>query len=344
MFRYRHRYLWVLLLAVYSLVNTLYVEALVYYQLPVAEWELLAFFGTVILLIWEGNRLVELAVPRLQHWFGGKLHPLVLLFAGGILITALAVVPLTLGLAYGYHHWALDRVWLTLKLALTFAFRVNLFLHIINAMVYLLQREREAQLAAEQFKKASAQAQFASLRTQVNPHFLFNTLNVLSSLVQKDPLLANDFIEELAKVYRYVLQNFEKELVDLGSELAFIHSYVYLLEKRFHDGVRVEVNVPPAYLGHFVMPLALQMLVENAIKHNVSSKNRPLLVQISVDDTGYLCVRNNLQPKLEKEISTQLGLDNLDRRYKYIANRRIVKQVEPKHFVVKVPILELTEI
>ncbi len=344
MFSYRYRYVWILLLAVYSFVNTLYVEAPVYYQLPVAEWELLAFFGTVILLIWEGNRLIERAVPWLQHRMGGKVHPLVILFVGGILVTVLAVVPLTLGLAHGYHHWALGRVWLTLKLALTFGFRVNLFLHTINAMVYLLQRQREAQLAAEQFKKASAQAQFASLRTQVNPHFLFNTLNVLSSLVQKDPTLANDFIEELAKVYRYVLQNFEKELVDLGSELAFIQSYVYLLEKRFRDGVRVEVDVPPIYFGYFVLPLALQMLVENAIKHNVGSKTRPLLVQITVDGAGYLCVRNNLQPKLEKEISTHLGLDNLDRRYEYIANRKIVTQIEPKHFTVKVPILELTEI
>jgi sensor histidine kinase YesM len=343
MFAHRYRYLFVLMLGGYSFVNTLYVEALAHYGLSMSLVELLAYFIVLVLLIWEGNRLVEHHLARLGRWFGPRAHPLLLMFGASILVTLAAVVPLSLGLAHWYHGWSWAASVLPLKLALTLGFRINLFLNTVNAIGYLLQQQREAQLDAERSKKIGAQAQYQALRNQVNPHFLFNSLNVLSSLVHKDQAVATEFIEQLATVYRYVLQNFEKELVEVRAELAFMRSYVFLLEKRFGEGLRVEIDVPPAYGGFYVLPLALQMLVENAIKHNVSSRARPLRVLVKVDEQGYLAVSNNRQPKLEKETSTQIGLENIARRYQYITKQNIVRQEDADHFVVKLPIIQLIE-
>jgi two-component system, LytTR family, sensor kinase len=343
MFAHRYRYLFVLLLGGYSFVNTLYVEALAHYGLPMNLGELLAYLVVLVLLIWEGNRLAESQLPRLRRWFGPRAHPLLLMFGASIVVTLAAVVPLSLGLAHWYHGWSWAASALPLKLALTLGFRINLFLNTVNAIAYLLQQQREAQLDAERSKKIGAQAQYQALRNQVNPHFLFNSLNVLSSLVNKDQATATEFIEQLATVYRYVLQNFEKELVELRSELAFMRSYVFLLEKRFGEGLRVEIDVPPAFGGFYVLPLALQMLVENAIKHNVCSRARPLHVRLEVDEQGYLAVRNNRQPKLEKETSTQIGLENIARRYQYITKQNIVRQEDADCFIVKLPIIQLIE-
>jgi len=342
MFSHRYRYLFILLLGGYSFVNTLYVEALDHYDITMPDWELLVYFMVLVLLLWEGNHLVERGLPWLSSQLGPQVHPLAIMFVASIVVTVLAVVPLSLALSHWYHAWSWETSSLPLKLAITLGFRINLFLNTLNAMAYLLQQQREAQLDAERFKKISAQAQYQSLRNQVNPHFLFNSLNVLAALVYKDQAVANEFIEELATVYRYVLQNFEKELVDLRSELAFMRSYTFLLEKRFGAGLRVEVDVPPPYEEYYILPLALQMLVENAIKHNVSSQARPLIVKVSIDPAGYLSVRNNLQPKLEKENSTQIGLENIARRYQYITKQNIVKLVESGSFTVKLPIVQLT--
>ena len=345
MFAHRYRYLFIILIAAYSYLNTAYVEALEYYRIPLAMWEVLLFFAFMVFCIWEGNRLLDKRLPGIRRWLkrasGREFHPLLIMFGGSILLTALVVsVPAYLLARYQLHYtWA--QTAMPMKLAMTLGFRVNLFLNTLNAIAFFLRQQREAQLEAERSKKISVQAQYESLKNQVNPHFLFNNLNVLSTLVYKNQETASEFIGELAKVYRYVLQNSEKELTELGTELAFIRSYVYLLEKRFGNNLTVEIDIPQRYENHCIVPVALQMLIENAIKHNISSKNHPLLIRVFIDADNRLVVRNNLQPKLEKEPSTRIGLDNIARRYQFAGRQSIAIEREPEFFTVRLPLLQL---
>ncbi len=345
MFSHRYRYLFIVFIAVYSYVNTLYVEALAYYKIPLQGWELLAFFIFIVFCFWEGNRWIEQQAARIRKVLlpvtGREIHPLLVMFGGSILLTFLVVViPAYLVARYKFdYNW--QQMTMPLKLALTLGFRVNLFLNTLHAIFFFLRQQREAQLEAERLKKISAQAQFQSLKNQVNPHFLFNNLNVLSTLVYKDPAVASEFIEELAKVYRYVLQNFEKELIELHTELDFIRSYRYLLEKRFGNSLQITIEVPEKFYNHCIVPVALQMLIENAIKHNVGSRNRPLHIYVYVDDNQQLVVRNNQQLKQEKEVSTQIGLENISQRYQFVSRQTITVLQEIDYFTIKLPLLQL---
>jgi LytS/YehU family sensor histidine kinase len=244
-------------------------------------------------------------------------------------------------LARYYLHLSPSGMHLPVKITMAFAFRINLFLNTINAIFFLLQQVRDSQLEAERFRKISAQAQFQSLKDQVNPHFLFNSLNVLSSLVHKDAEASTEFIDQLARVYRYLLKQYDKELVEVGSEMEFIYSYVYLLEKRFGNSLRVQMEVPEEYLSLYIVPVALQMLFENAIKHNVSSRSRPLVITVTVDSSPAITVINNLQPKLEKDPSTQIGLDNISRRYEFVTKRSVAVIQDENYFRVTLPLIRL---
>ncbi len=345
MFAHRYRYLFIVGIAVYSYANTLYVEALDYYQIPLQHWLILTLFIGIVWGIWEGNRMLEKLLPLMQAWVqrvsGRKPSYLVGMFSGSIILTFLVVaIPSWLVSRYQLHYtW--QQFQMPAKLVLTLGFRINLFLNTLNAIFFFLRQQREAQLEAERFKKISVQAQFQSLKSQVNPHFLFNSLNVLSTLVHKDPDVASEFIEELAKVYRYVLQNFEKELIELETELTFIESYVYLLEKRFGSSLQIELNIPSKFRTYYVVPVAIQMLIENAIKHNISSRNRPLHIYVYIDANNHLVVKNNLQLKPEKETSTQIGLENISKRYQFVSSQGIVIQQDKDFFTILLPLLHV---
>lgn len=340
-FGHKYRYWFMLLLGGYSFANTLFVEALTYYRLELPAWLALASFVGVVFLVWEGNRLIEKAVPALITRLPVPIHPLALQFVLGMLIVTITVTPLTWLLSTQYLEYSTAELQLALKITLVFAFRINLFLQTINVIFFFMQQFREKQLEAERFRKASAQAQFQSLKNQVNPHFLFNSLNVLSTLVTKDASAASEFIEQLAKVYRHILQQKDKELIDLRSELAFIRSYQYLLDKRFGDTLRLEIDIPEQYQDWHVVPVALQMLIENAIKHNVSSRNRPLTVRVSTNDSPALIVENNLQPKLDKEPSTLVGLDNIAKRYQFVTSQPVEVTQENNTFRVTLPLIQV---
>jgi two-component system, LytTR family, sensor kinase len=182
------------------------------------------------------------------------------------------------------------------------------------------------------------------VKNQVNPHFLFNNLNVLSGMIIKDNPEANHFIEEFSKVYRYILSNQEKELVELRSELEFIQPYVFLLQKRFNEGLTVVVNIPERYQSYHVVPAALQMLIENAIKHNIVSRNKPLYITIHANGNDTLIVSNNLQLRKTEEPSTKIGLQNIRKRYELITGRHIVVTETDNIFKVILPLLNLNQV
>jgi sensor histidine kinase YesM len=205
------------------------------------------------------------------------------------------------------------------------------------------ERTRELTRANTQLlklQKENLQSQFEVLKQQVNPHFLFNSLNVLSSLIKIDPDLAENFTEKLSMVYRYVLENKEKDVVTLDTELNFIRAYLFLLDIRFMHKIDVEINIHEAYHSHKILPLAMQLVIENAIKHNTFSKSEPLKIRIFVDDSQYLNIVNNLKIRETKLVSTGVGIQNIIRRYELVCDKKPEFFKTETEFVARIPLLQ----
>lgn len=192
---------------------------------------------------------------------------------------------------------------------------------IVNQAVYETEisfgRIRASQLEAEQLKKAQLQTQFDSLKEQVNPHFLFNNLNSLSSLIATDPNKAEEFVEEMSSVYRYLLRSNEEQLTTLQKELEFIESYNLLLKTRFASGFQPVMEIEEKMKEYLLPPMTLQLLIENAVKHNIVDPDSPLTVRIYTQD-GKLFVINNLQKKNKPVVSNKIGLSNIIQKYKLL--------------------------
>lgn len=341
MFSVRYRYGLIILLAIYSYLNILFTVGTALFDFDVSKLELFITLLAVVLFVWEMNRLVEVNLSRISAALKNKVHPLIVLFLGSLInvaivcIAVLALLYLVVGIDF-----PIQSSHATLLMA--FGFRVNLFLNCINAIVFYINRTKKAQLEAEQFKKISVEAQFEALRNQINPHFLFNSFNVLSSLVYKDADTSARFIAQLSIVYRYLLYNQEKKIVALHEELEFIRAYLFLLEIRFGENLIIKLGSLDGEQDFYVAPATLQMLIENAIKHNVVSKKNPLTIHI-YRDHDFLVISNNLQIKEVKEPSTQVGLKNIISRYVFLSNREVSVRTENNRFTVRIPLLELHE-
>ena len=204
------------------------------------------------------------------------------------------------------------------------------------------RRLEDVQLRAERLEKENVQAQFAALKSQVNPHFLFNSLSILSSLVYVDADLSEKFIDQLSRAYRYILEQKDNERVLLKTELEFIQAYRFLLNIRFENKFDVSVDVPESdQVRYSIAPLTLQLLVENAVKHNRMSAREPLEVHIFLDD-DCLVVENNLHPRPKSETSTGVGLQNIITRYTLLTDHPVWIGESDGKFVVKIPLLTQT--
>ncbi|MDX5346312.1 MAG: histidine kinase [Hymenobacteraceae bacterium] len=226
-----------------------------------------------------------------------------------------------------------------MKVVFVFGSMLFLFIHFIRSGIFFYNQWHKSLLKAEKLQKENAIAHFESLKNQVNPHFLFNSLNALSTLIYKDQDTAAKFVDQLSKVYRYVLENKDKELVKLKTELDFIESYLFLLKIRFRDNLLIHLNIPAHYLENMVAPLTLQMLIENAIKHNIVSRDEPLCIEIFVDEAEHIVIKNNLQRRHHHEGSTGLGLKNIVKRYSFITSKKVDIQVTATDFIAKLPLL-----
>lgn len=196
----------------------------------------------------------------------------------------------------------------------------------------------EANTKLLQVQKENLQSQFEVLKQQVNPHFLFNSLNVLSSLINKDAAKAQLFIDEFSQIYRYVLETIEKTVVTLGKELIFARSYIFLQQIRYGENLVFVVNLPSDLLGQYMPPLSLQVVLENAIKHNIVNESHMLNITI-VHDGSWLVVSNNIQPKITMGKTTGLGQKNLIKRYSLISETVPSFQVINNQYVVRLPLL-----
>lgn len=190
----------------------------------------------------------------------------------------------------------------------------------------------------EQLSKANRQSRILGLKSQVNPHFLFNSLNSLSSLIEEDEGKAEKFLDEMSKVYRYMLRNEEDELVQLRVEMSFVESYYYLLKTRYGDGLQITTNVSGAALGKCLPPLTLQCIIENAFTQNVMTKEDPLHIRIDTGSNGII-VRNNVQPKLiSRDRDIESGMDNLVTRYLLLHQSSVVIEDNDAERVIYLPL------
>ena len=188
---------------------------------------------------------------------------------------------------------------------------------------------------AEKSKAELDKYKYATLKNQINPHFLFNTLNVLSGLIYKDVDKADDFIGKLANIYRYVLDVQDEEVVSINQEIAFANDYLFLQSMRFGDHLQYEIT---AKSDKQTIPLALQLLIENALKHNAISEDAPLKIEIKIAD-DHIIVSNNINPKEEKLDSHEIGLENIKGRYQFLSDQAIIIENSDSHFSVALPIL-----
>lgn len=203
---------------------------------------------------------------------------------------------------------------------------------------YSLQKWRENALKASNLEKEKSQVQFDNLKNQLNPHFLFNSLTSLDSLIQENPPLARDFLQQLSKVFRYVLKSKEKGLVSLETELEFIKHYIGLLRTRFGESLQVKFSIAEEDLDLHITPVTLQILIENAIKHNVINENNPLIICVK-SEGNMLVIENNIQRKKQVESSNGQGLINLRALYSFLSEKEIMISEQENIFVVKIPLI-----
>ncbi|GAB4039617.1 sensor histidine kinase [Spirosoma jeollabukense] len=209
--------------------------------------------------------------------------------------------------------------------------------------LYLYRQWRVTYVEAEKLKKITLQTQLESLREQVKPHFLFNSLNTLQGLVMEDEKdQAVTFIINLSQVYRYLLQSNEQLVIPLAKELEFIRAYVDLLKTRFEKGLMLQIDIAPALLAYHLPPLTMQMLVENAVKHNRVSSRQPLTIRIYTDAAQNVVVVNTRQPKQSAVTSNRMGLTNIAAKYRLLNQADIIIHQTETTFQVSVPLLKTT--
>lgn len=208
---------------------------------------------------------------------------------------------------------------------------------------YFFAMWKHQAIETEAIKSRQLRTELDMLKNQVSPHFLFNSLNTLVALIHEDPVLAERFTKDLSHVYRYILQHKEKEVVELGTELDFTQAYINLMKVRFAESLNINVDVAPEHRHLLIAPLTLQLLLENALKHNVASAAKPLQVDIHVENGRTLVVRNSLHRKQGTVEGTGTGLNNVRQRYAYLSEREVDVIETREHFLVALPLMQLAE-
>jgi len=220
---------------------------------------------------------------------------------------------------------------------------MNVFLTFLNEGVAQFERYKTTLIETEQLKKEYLHSQLLGLKSQMNPHFLFNSLNTLSSLIHEDSDKAEDFLDHMSKVYRYLLRNNEDPLVSLQTEVDMVQSYYYLLKKRHCEALTIEIDIPRQYMDAEIPPLTLQMLVENTINQNTLTKNEPINIFIGVVN-GQIQISHNVQPKLYGTKENEEAIENIANKFRLLAQKEIEIIELPDKRVILLPLLEQKEL
>jgi two-component system LytT family sensor kinase len=215
---------------------------------------------------------------------------------------------------------------------------VNVMFYMFVHLLYQSSQNQQVGIELERTKADNLSAQYESLKQQVNPHFLFNSLNTLKYMVESHDKHSVDFILKLSDFYRFTLESRKLDLIMLSEELSILNAYLFLLKARFEEGIDLVIEIDPKYHSSYIPPFTLQLLIENCIKHNIVSLDRPLHIRL-YSEKECLVVANRLQLKRTPEASTGMGLENINERYIHLLNQRIEIQASEKQFTVKLPVI-----
>jgi len=293
------------------------------------------------LIIWVGNYAVITFFRKKYPDVHNTFTRISLQLFSGILSTLAVSISLSYYIAHALNSVTPNPAVLKANLIISIGFTI--FISTIYETVYFFRLWKQSIIQVQQYKRASLQSKYESLKNQVNPHFLFNSLNTLTTIIEEDQQQAVEFVQHLSQVYRYGLSNSNKELVSLEEELKFIQSYFYMLEKRFGKNLIISKNIDSKYLYYQMPPLSIQLLVENVIKHNIISSAHPLEIIIETKPENYITIKNNLQKKLSVESSTGIGLQNISKRYEYFTNASLIIKNDSRVFEVSLPLINRNE-
>ena len=330
----RRRWIWYMLVALITTLLPLGGE-----MVEEAVWPYVLFASLVItIVLWEGNSAISDWLDEKISWLD---HPVYRVLAAVVLQTVYSSIATIVASQFITFLWGTgwmdeeyrNNPFASLPISLAITAIITLVLTSRSFFLYL----RASLIETEQLKTESLQLRVAALKTQLNPHFLFNSLNVLSSLVDVNPRQAQEFIQGLSQIYRYVLDAGSREWVLLEEEWRFIESYLRLLKIRFGEPLQYHLadSLPQ---GACIVPLTLQVLVENAIKHNVITLKKPLLLEILLQDHS-LVVRNTLQVRNQTSEASGIGLANIREQYRHLTGKEVVYGVQGAFFEVIIPII-----
>jgi small basic protein len=270
----------------------------------------------------------------LNQWLKWKTNFLLRFLVGFVFNVTLAVSLMYVVGRYALHTSQEE----LLKLCILYAITVFIY-EIFYGWFYSYRHYAITQVDELKSNRLQLELQFESLKSQISPHYLFNCLNTISSLLFKDSKLAEEFIRRMAETFRYVVSNQKQQLVLLQEEIDFVRSYCFLLQVRFEQHLHLEINLPKSLMATKIPPLALQMLVENAVKHNQISKDNALMVYISAIDNTYISVTNTKTKAINPAQSFKVGLDNIKQRYHFFTEEKVAVRDDEK-FTVLLPVLK----
>lgn len=305
-------------------------------------WQIkLSFLYTIgiAFIIWEGNRYLLFTLRSYFDWFNKPVRKIVAL----VLAVSFYTIPISaLLLVIWYKLFNAGIVnWDVISTTILMMMICVLFITHVYETVFLVREAESEKLKKEQLERARAEAELEALKNQIDPHFIFNSLNTLSHLIEKDPVKAKQFNDNLADVYRYILQNKARELVLLHEEMEFLNDYFSLLKIRFEQAVQLQIGINPVmYDQYLIPPISLQILVENAIKHNEFTDAVPLIITIEMQNDE-LIIHNQVRKKILRKASSRIGLQNLGERYKLTTSKEISVKESASDFTVSLPVLKI---
>lgn len=305
-------------------------------------WQLLfsyLYFVFIAFAIWHGNRYLLFRLRVRFSWLSQPLYKVFGLVVSNIFYT----IPISVGLMTMWYQFAIHSPtdWNVIFKATALCVVCVVFITHTYETVFLIKSWETDKTKSETLEKAKAQAELEALKNQIDPHFMFNSLNTLSYLIEKEPAKAKLFNDNLAEVFRYILYNKERNLVLLSEELAFAEKYFSLIKIRFGSGVVLQMLPNAVESDHYLLPpISLQVLLENAIKHNTFSERHPLTMTIDIRDDCVIA-SNDVRKKDVKKKSSRIGLKNLNERYKLITGKEIGVENNEKVFTATLPLLKV---
>jgi len=333
MFSHRFSHWFAGILGLYSFLNIFFLDGDRLFAVSIEPIPLFLLILILTFSVWFINRLIEKEISKKPS----TINPLILQLGISVLAVMLLaflssqITGLILGGPFSFS-------WQNFLLTLAFASRINLFLNCLNAIYFFNIKLKEKAIETEKFKTLTTEARLESVNSQLNPHFFFNNLSTLSALIHQDAYAADQYLQNLSEIYRYILKNKNNELIPLSEEIDFLNKYLDLLTIRFKESLKFSLDLEKSSFHKLIPPAVLQLLVENVVKHNYFTRKEPLEVLLS-SDGNLLKIYNKKQPKEVVEFSSGIGLQNISDRYRFF-NSEIRIEDETDYFLVELPLID----